>query len=99
MPKSNVPEGSNSLQLLERIQISLVTPASLDSAARAQLNHDIKASHHSFALLIEELEMNFSRPPSARQQTKATQLKAHLETHRKLSLLFCSQLMKASAIA
>jgi hypothetical protein len=99
MPKNQDHEASKSMKLLDRIQISLVTPSNLDVAACAQLNHDIKASHQSFALLIEEIEMSFSRPPSARQQTKATQLRDHLETHRKISILFCNQLMKAADIA
>ena len=80
-------------------------PAQLRSAnwfafsTRARLNHDIRASHNAFALLIEELQFNFSQPPSARQQTKAIQLKAHLETHRKITTLICTQLMKATGVA
>lgn len=99
MPKKTDHETSNSMQLLEQLQISLVTPADLDFSTRARLNHDIRASLNAFALLIEELQFNFSQPPSARQQTKATQLKAHLETHRKITTLICSQLMKATGVA
>jgi hypothetical protein len=93
MSKSPDSTTKKTFELIEAIEFTASVPLEIGNELRAKLNHDLKASCNAFALLIEELEFNLSRPLLARQETKLRQLRMHLENNRKVIDLMCHGLI------